>query len=120
MTRPSWPEYFLRVARTISERASCPRASIGCVIVSSDGQIVATGYNGAPRGFKNCLDNGCIILNDHCMRSNHAEMNAMMAAKQRNINLRGCTAYIVGPRLPCERCGLVMIEEGIVDWLHKE
>ena len=77
ITRLSWDDYFYQIAKTVASRATCPRATCGAVIVSHDNRILATGYNGAKSGKPHCIDVGCHMHNDHCVRSNHAEINAL-------------------------------------------
>lgn len=73
-----WDDYFLNIAKAVSERGSCTRKKVGAVIVRDfDKRIVGTGYNGAPSGEPECLDVGCDVVNDHCVRSIHAEENAL-------------------------------------------
>ena len=78
ITRLSWDDYFYQIAKTVASRATCPRATCGAVIVTRDNRIQATGYNGAPSGKPHCIDVGCDIINGHCIRSYHAEMNTLM------------------------------------------
>ena len=107
--RPDWPDYFMGVAEAVSKRASCPRASIGAVIVAPDHTIVSTGYNGAPPGEPHCLDDGCIIEDNHCQRSIHAEMNALVFARR---PLQGCHIYVYG-REVCRECAKVLRAAGV-------
>ncbi|MBI2020115.1 dCMP deaminase [Candidatus Daviesbacteria bacterium] len=81
VNRPSWDDYFLGIAKVVSSRASCPRASSGCVLVL-DKRILSTGYNGAPVGEKTCLDIGCNVKDRHCVRAVHGERNAILWAEK--------------------------------------
>ncbi len=99
--RPDWDSYFLGIAHAVSKRASCPRASVGVVIVQ-DNRIVATGYNGAPAGELHCLEAGCIIIDDHCKRSRHAEINAISHARSA-YDLDQATLYC-NAGCPCPTC----------------
>ena len=92
MTRPSWDLYFIRIAKEVSSRSTCPRAAVGAVIVR-DNQILATGYNGAPMGEPHCIDVGCDIVDGHCQRVVHAETNAVYQAIKYSIPLEGATLY---------------------------
>ncbi len=96
MERISLEAYFTKIAQTVALRSTCPRATVGAVIVEG-GTIVSTGYNGSPSGFPHCSDIGCIIINDHCIASVHAEQNAIIQAKGRGAELY-CT------HLPCIEC----------------
>jgi len=75
----------MQIARTVSTRATCPRASVGCVLVREH-RILTTGYNGAPRGVAHCTDAGCWVVNDHCQRATHAEANAVVQAVIRHVD----------------------------------
>ena len=108
--RPSWDEYFMQIARTVATRATCPRASVGCVL-TRDRRILTTGYNGAPRGVAHCTEVGCSIVNDHCQRATHAEANAIVQAALHGVSLEGATAYCT--HHPCVNCVKLFISAGI-------
>lgn len=110
-TRPSWDEYFLKLAMLASERATCPRMHCGCVLVR-DRYVLATGYNGSPPGAPHCDTHGCILVNGHCVRTNHAEINAVCQATRHGVILTGATAYVTN--MPCTACGKALIAAGIV------
>lgn len=76
MERIDWPEYWFSIARVVATRATCPRKSVGCVIVSNN-RILSTGYNGARPGEPHCTEVGCDIQRGHCKRAKHAEINAL-------------------------------------------
>lgn len=109
-TRPSWDEYFLKLAMLASERATCPRMHCGCVLVK-DKNVIATGYNGSIPGGDHCEDVGCLVINNHCVRTNHAEMNALMQAAKHGSPVSGATAYITN--MPCTTCAKALIAAGI-------
>ncbi|MCD6274773.1 MAG: dCMP deaminase family protein [Candidatus Aenigmarchaeota archaeon] len=129
MGRPSKEEYYLGIARQISERSTCLRAKGGAIIVKDD-QIVATGYNGAPRKTKSCLDrNECLRdkLNishgtryEMC-RSVHAEQNAIINAARAGVSILGGDMYIYFRdrngnninSLPCFICKKMIINCGL-------
>ena len=77
MTRPSWDEYFIEITHAAAKRSTCHRAQVGAIIIK-DKRILTTGYNGAPRGLPHCLDAGCEIVDGHCVRTLHAEQNAII------------------------------------------
>jgi dCMP deaminase len=108
--RPSWDEYFLKLAMLASERATCPRMHCGCVIVK-DRFVLATGYNGSLPGQPHCEDEGCLIVDNHCVRTNHAEINALVQATKHGVNLVGSTAYITN--MSCTTCAKALIAAGI-------
>lgn|SRR5678815_2366197 len=100
--RPTWAKLFLSIAFKMSARSTCPRRRTGAVIASSDHQILTTGYNGAPRGLDHCTDVGCLMIEGHCLRSVHAEMNAVLQAARLGVSLAGAILYATDR--PCIRC----------------
>lgn len=115
MTRPTWDEYFLEIAKTVANRATCPRASVGAVIVK-DHHILATGYNGAPSGEPHCIDVGCLMENGHCQRAIHAETNAVAQAARFGVPVEGATIYYwdsLQRSVVCVKCSQVIKAAGI-------
>ncbi len=123
--RPSWDEYFFTQCDLVSTRATCSRASVGCVIVK-DNRILSTGYNGALAGERHCdhtkgfeitgvCRNDVITINgiDHCSNAVHAEMNAVSDCARRGISCDMATAYVNKP--PCDNCFKLMKSAGITD-----
>lgn len=108
--RPSWDEYFLKLAMLASERATCPRMHCGCVLVK-DRYVLSTGYNGSLPGSPHCEDEGCLVVDNHCVRTNHAEMNAICQAARHGVSLDGATAYVTN--MPCTTCAKALIAAGI-------
>ncbi len=108
--RPDWDEYFLKLAMLASERATCPRMHCGCVLVKNK-NVIATGYNGSIPGDDHCEDVGCLIVDNHCQRTNHAEMNALMQAAKKGVAVDGATAYVTN--MPCTTCAKALIGAGI-------
>ena len=116
MIRPSWDTYFLNIAEAVSTRATCPRASVGVVLVK-DHRILATGYNGALEGESHCTYSGCIMEDDHCQRAIHAEVNAIAWAARVGVSVDGATLYMYdsdGRTEPCKECMKVVNAAGIV------
>jgi len=118
--RPSWDEYFIKLADTVAERATCDRGRSGCVIVK-DKQILVTGYVGSPRGLAHCDEVGHLLrktihedgrVTQHCVRTVHAEQNAITQAARRGIALDGATLYC--RMTPCRTCAMLIINCGIV------
>ena len=107
---PSWDKYFLKLAMLVSERATCPRMHCGCVLVR-DKRILSTGYNGSIPGDVHCEDEGCYIVDNHCIRTIHAEMNAIIQCSLHGISTKGATAYITN--MPCTNCSKALIAAGI-------
>ncbi|GAC1395834.1 MAG: cytidine/deoxycytidylate deaminase family protein [Vulcanimicrobiaceae bacterium] len=110
VSRPGWDEYFMEVARTVATRATCPRASVGAVVVREH-RILTTGYNGAPRGVAHCADAGCEMVAGHCVRSTHAEANAVVQGALHGVGLDGATAYCT--HQPCVNCAKLLISAGV-------
>lgn len=109
--RPSWDQYFLKLAMLASERSTCPRMHCGCVLVK-DRYVLATGYNGSIPGQPHCDDVGCLIVDNHCQRTNHAEINSLIQAAVHGINVKGSTAYITN--MSCTTCAKALIGAGII------
>ncbi|GJQ63975.1 MAG: ComE operon protein 2 [Melioribacteraceae bacterium] len=108
--RPSWDQYFLKMAMLVSERSTCPRMHCGCVLVR-DKKILSTGYNGSIPGDVHCEDVGCLVVDNHCVRTIHAEMNAILQCSNNGINTTGATAYVTN--MPCTNCAKALIGAGI-------
>ena len=110
MKRPQWDEYFLKLAMLASERATCPRMHCGCVLVK-DKNVIATGYNGSIPGDQHCEEIGCLVVENHCVRTVHAEMNALIQAAKRGHGIDGATAYVTN--MPCTTCAKAVVTAGI-------
>ena len=118
--RPSWDEYFMEVCEAISKRATCDRGRSGCVI-ARDNQILVTGYVGAPAGLPHCDEAGHQLkkmvhedgsATTHCVRTVHAEQNALCQAAKRGIAIEGATLYC--RMTPCRTCAMQIINCGII------
>lgn len=118
MTRPSWDEYFLQIAKLVASRSTCLRRQVGAVFVR-DKRMLATGYNGAPSGLKHCEEVGCIREREgvpsgerhELCRGIHAEQNAILQAAQFGISLRDSMLYCTTQ--PCVLCAKMLINTGI-------
>lgn len=108
--RPSWDEYFMQIARDASTRATCLRRQVGAVVVL-DKRILTTGYNGAPHGLPHCTEIGCKMQDGHCIRTLHAEQNAIVQGALNGVSLRGATLYVTCQ--PCNNCAKMIINAGI-------
>ena len=117
--RPSWDEYFTQMADSISKRATCDRGRSGCVIVK-DNRLLVTGYVGSPKGLPHCDDVGHKLKivehedghrTQHCVRTVHAEQNAICQAARFGIPLDGSTLYC--RMTPCRVCAMLIINCGI-------
>ena len=117
--RLTWDDYFMEVANAISQRSTCDRGRSGCVI-ARDKQIIVTGYVGSPTGFHHCDDVGHQMkkithengeTTEHCMRTVHAEQNAICQAAKRGVSIFGATIYT--RMTPCRTCAMLLINCGI-------
>lgn len=117
--RPSWDEYFMGMAKLTSQRSTCLRRKVGAVIVK-DKHIVATGYNGAPRGLSHCAElGGCLReqlkvpsgQRHELCRALHAEQNAIIQAATLGQSIEGASIYIT--HQPCSICSKMIINAGI-------
>lgn len=115
--RPSWDEYFLEIAKVVAKRSTCDRANVGAVIAKNK-VILSTGYNGAPRGLPHCDDVGHEIVDGHCIRTIHAEANAVAQAARNGTAVEGATIYLTVS--PCYDCFKMIINAGIKDVMYKE
>ncbi len=118
-SRPSWDEYFIKIMEMVGSRGSCDRGRSGCVI-TRDRRIVSTGYVGSPVGLPHCDEVGhemhTVIHEDgtqtrHCIRTAHAEQNAICEAARMGIALEGATLYC--KMTPCYTCAKMIINAGI-------
>ena len=117
--RPSWDDYFLEIAESVSKRATCDRGRSGCVIVKEK-QILVTGYVGSPSGLRHCDDVGHLLksvthedgsITQHCMRTVHAEQNAICQAAKEGVSIKEATLYC--RMTPCRTCAMLLINCGI-------
>lgn len=118
-SRPSWDEYFIKIMEMVGSRGSCDRGRSGCVI-TRDRRIISTGYVGSPVGLPHCDEVGhemhTVIHEDgtqtrHCIRTAHAEQNAICEAARMGIALEGSTLYC--KMTPCYTCAKMIINAGI-------
>lgn len=119
MNRPSWDEYFLEICTSVAKRATCDRGKSGSVIVK-DKRILSTGYVGSPVGLPHCDDVGHEFkdtihedgkITKHCVRTTHAEQNAICQAARFGTSIDGATLYC--KMTPCYICAKMIINSGI-------
>jgi len=123
--RPGWDEYFMGIVDLVAQRSTCVRRQVGALIVK-DKNILATGYNGAPRGLAHCADVGCLRdqLNvpsgekHELCRGLHAEQNAIIQAAYHGVGISGATIYTA--TFPCVICAKMIINAGIVRVVYRE
>jgi len=121
--RPSWDEYFMSIARVVASRSNCVKRKVAAV-VTLDKRIISTGYNGTPRGTRNCNEGGCPRCNDlapggqnlaECLCS-HGEENAIVQAAYHGVSLRGGTIYTTFS--PCLQCTKLIINAGLSEAVY--
>ena len=117
--RPSWDEYFMNITKEVAKRSTCNRLDVGAVIVK-DKRILSTGYVGSPKGLPHCIEVGCLIRKtldengkekENCIRTVHAEQNAVVQAALHGVSTEGSTIYITDE--PCPICTKIIINAGI-------
>lgn len=109
--RASWDEYFMNIATEVASRATCDRKHVGAVVVR-DKSILATGYNGSVRGLGHCDDEGHLMEDGHCVRTVHAEANAIVQAARNGMRIEGASIYVTAS--PCWGCFRLIANAGIV------
>jgi len=118
--RVSWDRYFLNIAKEVSTRATCSRASVGAVLVQGN-RILTTGYNGAPPGMRHCdHDNitggGGDVVDNHCTVAIHAEVNAVAQAAAIGVSVHRATCYLYDTLYRgqnCRNCTQILLAAGI-------
>ncbi|NLY53940.1 MAG: cytidine deaminase [Firmicutes bacterium] len=116
--RVSWDEYFMQITRVVASRSTCLRRQVGAILVK-DRHIVATGYNGAPRGLAHCSEVGCLREQQgiasgerhELCRALHAEQNAIIQAAVSGVSIKGATLYV--NLFPCSLCAKMLINSRI-------
>lgn len=108
--RPTWDDYFIEMAKLAATRATCPRRRVGTVLVR-DNRLIATGYNGAVRGAPHCDDAGCLMVDGHCVRTVHSELNALLQCALNGVSSAGSTLYCTD--FPCVNCAKAIVQGGV-------
>jgi len=116
--RPSWDEYFMDIAGLVSRRSTCLRRQVGAVLVG-DRRVLATGYNGAPKGLRHCLELGCLREQQQIpsgerhelCRGLHAEQNAIIQAALHGVSVKDAVLYCTNH--PCVICAKMIVNAGI-------
>lgn len=115
--RKSWDHYFIDMARMVATRATCPRRQVGAVIVREK-RTIASGYNGSVAGDVHCDEAGCKIVEDHCIRTIHAESNAILQCARFGVSTEGASLYVT--HFPCLQCSKQIIQAGIARVIYAE
>ena len=115
--RVDWHNYFMNIAKQVATRGTCDRKHVGAVVVR-DKMILSTGYNGSIRGQPHCSEIGHQIENDHCVRTIHAEANAILQAARNGVKIDGSSIYITAS--PCYNCFKLVTNVGIREVFYGE
>ena len=108
--RLKWDQYFMMQAVLLASRSTCERLSVGAVIVR-DKRIIAGGYNGSVAGDDHCIDVGCYLEDGHCVRTIHAEMNAILQCAKFGESTDNAEIYVTD--FPCLQCTKMLLQAGI-------
>ena len=122
MTRISWNDYFLNMAKAAATRSTCPRLSVGAVLTLNN-YILSSGYNGAPSGEQHCDDIGCEMVDGHCKRARHAEVNAVTTLSKINqpvFSRKSLREKMVlyCTHKPCKYCEAILTGYGITNIVY--
>lgn len=109
--RIDWDQYFMTQATLLSLRSTCTRLSVGAVIVR-DRRVIAGGYNGSVSGDVHCIDEGCYLVEGDCVRTIHAEMNAVLQCAKFGVATDGAEVYVTD--FPCLQCTKMLLQSGII------
>lgn len=110
MERISWDQYFMAQSHLLALRSTCTRLTVGATIVR-DKRIIAGGYNGSIAGGDHCIDKGCFVIDNHCVRTIHAEMNALLQCAKFGVPTAEAEIYVT--HFPCLQCCKALIQAGI-------
>jgi dCMP deaminase len=108
--RLDWDHYFMVQAALLAARSTCKRLSVGAVLVR-DKRVIAGGYNGSVSGDQHCIDGDCLLRDGHCVRTIHAEMNAVLQCARFGVSVDGAAVYVTD--FPCLQCTKMLLQAGI-------
>ncbi|MFS0861629.1 ComE operon protein 2 [Fredinandcohnia sp. 179-A 10B2 NHS] len=110
MNRIKWDQYFMAQSHLIALRSTCTRLTVGATIVR-DKRMIAGGYNGSISGGTHCIDEGCYVIDNHCVRTIHAEVNALLQCAKFGVPTENAEIYVT--HFPCLQCCKAIIQAGI-------
>lgn len=108
--RLNWHDYFMSQTQLLSLRSTCERLKVGATIVK-DNRVISSGYNGSVSGEAHCIDVGCLVEDGHCIRTIHAEMNALLQCSKFGVSTEGASIYVT--HFPCVHCSKSLVQAGI-------
>lgn len=114
--RLDWDHYFMIQAVLLASRSTCNRLSVGATLVR-DKRIIAGGYNGSVAGDAHCTDKGCYLVEGHCVRTIHAEMNAILQCAKFGVSTDGATVYVTD--FPCLQCTKMLLQAGVKEIVYE-
>ncbi|KIL44471.1 ComE operon protein 2 [Jeotgalibacillus soli] len=117
MERISWDQYFMAQSHLLALRSTCTRLAVGATIVREN-RIMAGGYNGSIAGGTHCIDEGCYVIDHHCVRTIHAEMNAILQCAKFGVPTKGAEMFVT--HFPCLPCSKAIIQAGIQKLYYAE
>lgn len=117
MERINWNEYFMAQAMLLSLRSTCARLSVGATLVK-DNRVIAGGYNGAVSGEFHCIEHGCYMEDGHCIRTIHAEVNALLQCSKNGVSTEGASVYVT--HFPCVHCTKALLQAGVKNIYYRE
>ena len=115
--RLSWESYFMNIAHEVATRSTCDRKNVGAVIVREK-TILSTGYNGSIKGLPHCNDAGHEMSDGHCIRTTHAEANAIVQAAKNGVAVNNSEIYVTAS--PCYNCFKLIANAGIIVIYYNE
>lgn len=110
MERITWDQFFMAQSHLLALRSTCTRLAVGAIIVR-DNRVIAGGYNGSISGDEHCIDEGCYVVDNHCVRTIHAEMNALLQCAKYGTPTKDAAVYVT--HFPCLPCTKSLIQAGI-------
>ncbi|WP_217586764.1 ComE operon protein 2 [Lentibacillus saliphilus] len=117
MGRITWDQYFMAQSHLLALRSTCTRLMVGATIVR-DKRIIAGGYNGSVSGSVHCVDEGCYVIEGHCVRTVHAEANALLQCAKFGVPTERAELYVT--HFPCLQCTKQIIQSGIIAVYYAE
>jgi len=117
MNRVSWEQYFMAQAQITSLRSTCTRLMVGAIMTKAN-RIIASGYNGSVADSTHCIDEGCYMVDGHCVRTIHAEANAILQCARFGVPTEDTTLYVT--HFPCLQCCKQIIQAGVKEVFYGE